>query len=166
MLLFSNKKVYFQTSPLCGASNAPFFRLFSFGFFFFLFLFLQNSKQSTIFCLKGSGFKVQIFKCLKKRCFLNSVNLLFFTNKKMTSHLRVFVLFLTIIFTISSASNVGKFLCLKSSVSRFNNNNDKFSLLKLHKIFRNHSGNYTCEVKNLFGKDSGTFQLKVKGYFT
>ena len=39
------------------------------------------------------------------------------------------------------------------------------SILSFNEVHRNHSGTYTCNVKNVFGTDSTSTRLLVKGYF-
>ena len=41
--------------------------------------------------------------------------------------------------------------------------NDMQSILNIKKVTSNDSGNYTCEVKNAFDKDTFTSQLIVRG---
>ena len=37
------------------------------------------------------------------------------------------------------------------------------SMFKIKKVTSNHSGNYSCNVKNAFGQDNHTVKLIVKG---
>lgn len=54
-------------------------------------------------------------------------------------------------------------LVLKSSDRHVIDDSEQHSLLSIKKVQPNEAGNYTCVVNNVFGSDSYTFSLQVKG---